>query len=219
MTQRNTTTTLTTPDDAIDFDQFLPKATTRPTSRGLVHAAVADTFVRKSLQLVPGAVLQSRDLLNACKAWSDKQRLPEPSPHEVAQAMRAMQFTAAKSNGQRVWRDAAWVTEVDPWMTMGEPDALRRLTNRSPVFPLRVFIGLAGIGRSTFYAMAKRGDAPKHYRKGGRVFVLATDAMEWAMERENQRAVLAIAERAEDRWAEIDRTRKRAQRAVRFALL
>ena len=188
--------------------QHAPNTLTRQ-SRGLVYAAIADTFTRQSLEVVHGQMIFSRDILDRCGAWCRMQRLPCPSRHEIAQAMRSMGFQQHKSNGQRMWLNAAWVTEPDFWMTLGEPDTLRRLTQQPAAIPLRVFCELAGVRRSTFYALSARGEAPTSYRRGRRVFISAIDAVEWCAARDRHAAVLCIVDWVEDRRASVSRVKDR----------
>jgi predicted DNA-binding transcriptional regulator AlpA len=176
-----------------------------------VHRAVACVFVRINLQPSTASPLPSRDVMDRCLGWCEKQRLFAPSPQELADAMRVAGYVPHKSNGQRLWCGAEWRVDPDPFIALAEPDMLRRLTQQPAAFPLRVFTELAGIGRSTFYALSKRGEAPRSYRRGRRVFIAATDAVTWCAERGKHASVLAIVDRVEDRWASIDCVRRHAR--------
>ena len=117
--------------------------------------------------------------------------------------MRSHGFLPFKSNGQRQWRGAKWRVDHDPFIALSEPDVIRRLTNTTPVIPLRVFCELTGVGRSTFYALSARGEAPTSYRRGRRVFITAIDAVEWCAARDRHAAVLCIVGWVEDRRASV----------------
>lgn len=113
--------------------------------------------------------------------------------------MRSNGFQQFKSNGQRVWHGAMWRSEIDPFAALGEPDVLRRLTRANPVLSLRVFCELSRMGRSTFYALKARGEAPISYHRSSRVFITAKDAIEWCAARGRHGAVLGIVDWLEDR--------------------
>ena len=177
-----------------------------------IELAVARSFV--NLFLCNGSsdqMLSSRSIAQQCAAWRLARRLYQPSFSDLTAAMTDSGYQKGKSNGQRVWHGVAWTPEPNTIEEMTDADVLRRLTQQPVALPLRVFCELARVGRSTFYVMSARGDAPPSYRKGRRVFIGAVDAVTWCAERGMHGAVLAIVDRAEDQWADIDRTRKQAR--------
>ena len=123
--------------------------------------------------------------------------------------MRSHGYLTFTSNGQRQWRGAEWRVDADPFIALSEPDIIRRLTNTTPVFPLRVFCELTGVGRNMFYALSARGEAPTSYRRGRRVFITALDAVEWCAARDRHAAVLCIVGWVEDRTALVSRVKDR----------
>ena len=120
-------------------------------------------------------------------------------------------YQKGKSNGQRVWHGVTWTPEPNTIDEMTDADVLRRLTQKPVALPLRVFCELASVGRSTFYALSARGEAPASFRRGRRVFIQAIDAVTWCAERGRHHSVLAIVDRVEDRRESIDRTRRQAR--------
>ena len=180
-----------------------------------VELAVAQSFVRLFLTRgQPQQAISSADVGVSCLRWCKARHLHYPTFAELSVAMETNGYLSAKSNGQRIWLGACWNADIDPITELTDTGCLRQLMQRPLALPLRVFIDLAGIGRSTFYAMEARGDAPRSYRRGNRVFIAAQDALLWCVERGRHSAVIAIADRVARQSAEVEQTRWQRRRTA-----
>ena len=175
-----------------------------------IQLATAFSFVRLFLRTGRfDDTISSAEIAAKCDAWCAVRRLYRPSFRELNQALRHDGYIRHKSNGQRMWRGAVWNDEPDALIELLDTDGLRRLTQTAMVIPLRVFCELTGVGRSTFYALSARGEAPTSYRRGRRVFITALDAVEWCAARDRHAAVLCIVCWVEDRRASVSRVKDR----------
>jgi predicted DNA-binding transcriptional regulator AlpA len=171
--------------------------------------AIANTFLRESLQYTVGSRITSRDLLNRHTEWCELHRLFRPPAQAVALAMRSSGYLLLKTGGRHVWCNVAWREQPDPFLTLAEPDVLRRITESNPVMRLRVFLRLVGIGRSTFYQQVSTGNAPRYYKRGRLCFITVEDALAWCVSRSRHASILAIMDWVQERRASFDGTSRR----------
>ena len=175
-----------------------------------IEATIAETFVKIcTIRRVNSDInpISSKELMQQCASWCATSSLPCPNYQELTAAMTARHYTRHKSHGQRLWTGVAWNPNPDPITEMIDTGTMRRLLRKAPVIPLRVFISLVGMAKSTFYALSGRGQGPKAYRKGRRVLILATDAVEWCAATGRNGAVISIADWVERHFEAIDRVR------------
>lgn len=174
-----------------------------------IYVAIANAFIRESLQYAIGSRVTSRDVLGYRAEWCARHRLFRPPAQAVALAMRSSGYSLVKTGGRHVWCDVAWREQPEPFLTLAEPDVLRRITQSNPVMRLRVFLRLAGVGKSTFYRQVSTGMAPRFQKRGRLCFITVEDALAWCVSRSLHASVVAIMDWVEERRASVDATSRR----------
>jgi hypothetical protein len=179
-----------------------------------VYVAIARAFIRQNLYPLAGSRISAADLLARRGEWCECQRLFRPPAEAVAYAMRLEGYTSLKTRGRHVWCGAQWRGEIDPFIAISEPDVLRRLGSANPVIPLRTFMRLVRLPRSTFYKQRSMGRAPPCRRLGSRVFITAEDAVKWCVATARHGPMLAVFDWIEDRRSSVDATSRRAMERI-----